>query len=166
MRRLRLWGAPIEFDGFLELRDRCLAVAALHLRLAYVEIPFRAFGPELDGFRKFALRRAELPLFKVNHSQIKMARKVARIARNFSFEFTARVRQGRVTSLEQINPAQIGVRACSLRIQLERLAILCNGKVKPPGLLIGASNKHVQLRGRSERSKHFVEDIRRVRQLI
>src|SRR5712664_2429609 len=130
MRRLRLWGTPIEFDGFLELRDGCLAVAALHLRLAYVEIRFRAFGPELDGFRKFALRRAELPLFKVNHSQIKMARKVARIVRNFSFEFAVRIREGRVTFLEEINRAQIGMRSGSLRIQFERLAILGSGNVK------------------------------------
>src|SRR6266853_798916 len=125
-----------------------------------------AFGSEPDSFAKFALRRPELPPLKVHQSQIKVARIVAGIVRNFSFEFAARIREGRVTFLEEINRAQIGMRSGSLRIQFERLAILGSGNVKSLSLLIGAPNEHVQFRGRSERGEHFVEDICRVRQLI
>jgi len=45
MRRLRLWGAPIEFDGFLELRDGdChLAFPFLFAELAHARLSQKIF---------------------------------------------------------------------------------------------------------------------------
>src|SRR5438128_6569681 len=97
---------------------------------------------------------------------MKVAGIVTRVMHQFGLEFATRVLERRVTPLEQVNGAAIGMRPGNSGIHGQRFAILLYGKVELAALLISAADEHVQFSRGSKRSEHLVKEIGCIRDLI